>query len=422
MSENTRTTLETNFKYVQKKTENLLPENSVLMDTLGPIQDADKIGRKYLAPVQLAHENGFTYGDGSAFALNDAVAGVYEEAEVDANPIVLNTKISESAANRMANKKENLAEGTLRYLGMQESMVRRCEIAMLYGQAGIATTASSANASATSTVITFTAASWSAGVAAGLIGAQLHFYNGATLVSSAADAVFTVTSVSMENRTWTVTGTATGITALDSGIASGARTAFFLGSKSNDMFGLDKQIVGGAAYFGIDPTVYNLWQGNTHSAGSAALTMAKTLKAAAKCVARGGAMGELQLHCGALTWTDLNLDQAALRSYDEGYSPKKAENGSQKLVYQGPGVTITVVLNNVCKDGEAFLLPVKYIKRIGAKDVGFVAVGQNGKGEDEYYRMMEGTAAYQLRMSAEFSVLLEMPAKACKITSIVNNS
>lgn len=419
---NERTAVEANFRYVQQQTKNLLPENVVLLKKLPKIAEAEKIGRKFLQCVQLGHENGFTYGDGTAFSLNDAVAGTYEEAEVDANPIVLNTKISESAFNRMANKSKFLGEGTLRTLGMYESMARRCEISMLYGQSGIAVTSSSSNVSSTSTDVTFTAASWAPGVWAGAIGAEVHFYNGASLVSSSTDAVFSVYSVNMDTRVVRFTGTATGISALDTSIGSGARDCFFRGSKSNDMLGLNAQIVGGTSFFGIDPTIYNLWQGNTHSAGSAALTMSKVLKAAAKCVARGGlTRGVLELHVSAATYTDLNLDQAALRSYDEGYSAKRAENGSDEIVYHGPGVKIVVVLNNCVKEGEAFLLPMEHIKRVGAKDIGFVSVGKSN-GEDEYFRMMEGTAAYQLRMSAEFSILLDMPARACKITSIVNNS
>lgn len=418
MSENTKSSLEANFKYVQADTKVLLPDNTVLLKKLPKIEPAARIGRKFLQPVQLAHENGFTYGDGTVFALNDSIAGVYEEAEVDANPIVLNTKISESAANRLANREKFLGEGALRVMGMWEAFSRRAEISMLYGQSGLGISASCVATSGTVTTVTFAAASWSPGIWSGAIGAQMHWYNGSSLVSSASDAVFTVTSVDLETRAVAFTGTETGSTALVSGIGSGARTVFFLGSKTNDMLGLDKQITGGATYFGIDPTIYNLWQGNTHSAGNAQLTMQKALKAAAKPVARGGLMSDLDLHVSAATYADLNADNAALRAFDGDYSPKKAENGSESIVYHGPNGKIRVVINNIVKEGEAFLLPMQHIKRVGAKDIGFT----KWDGKDEYFKMLESSAGYQLRMSCEFSILLDMPARACKITGIVNNS
>lgn len=417
MSDNTLTSLNANFKYVQSKLKVLIPENSVLLKSLPEIESAQTLGRKYLQVVQVAPEQGFTYGDGTAFALNSQVAGVYQEAQVDSNPLVLNTVVSESAANRLANKEQFLGEGVLRTLGMYEATARRAEISMLYGQSGIATTASSANASSTSTVITMTTASWSHGIWSGSTNAVINFYNGASLVSSGADADFSVTAVDADNLKITVTGTSTGISALDTSIGSGARTAYFKGSKTNDMLGLNAQIVGGASFFSIDPTVYSLWQGCTYDAGSASLTMAKVLKAAAKPVARGGLNSDLELHLSAATYADLNSDQSALRVYDESYTSKKAENGAEGITYHGPNGAITVVLNNVVKQGEAFLLPMKHIRRIGAKDIAFVSWDGN---KDSYFKMLESTGGFQLRMSHEFCVFLEMPARACKITGIVN--
>ena len=220
---NTITSLSTNFKYVQDKLKDLIPDNSVLLKSIPEIQKSQRIGRKYLQSVMLAPEQGFTYGNGTDFDLNGAVAAAYDEIEVDAYPVILSSTISESAANRLANKEVFLAgEGSQRVLGMMDSITRRAEISMLYGQSGLATTASSVNIGATSTTVTFTEASWSDGIFSCAVGAKVHFYNGASLVSSSTDAVFTVTSTDPDNFKAVITGTATGITALDSGISSGA--------------------------------------------------------------------------------------------------------------------------------------------------------------------------------------------------------
>ena len=103
---NTLTSLNTEFKYIQDKAQSLLPENAVLMKLVPAITEATKEGRKYLVPVQLSHENGVTFGDGTVFALNNASSAVYSEIAVDAFPIILLTQISESVANRMANSKQ----------------------------------------------------------------------------------------------------------------------------------------------------------------------------------------------------------------------------------------------------------------------------------------------------------------------------
>ncbi len=419
--ENTLSTLNSMFRYIQEKSASLLPENAVLMKLIPEITEAEKEGRKFLMGVQLTHESGVTFASGGVDALISASNAVYGEVQVDATPMVLLTQISNSVANRMANSKKSfITEGTLRAEAMYNSLARYLEISMLYGRSGLATAASSANASATSTVVTVSAATWSPGIWAGAVGATLQCYNGTTLVSSGADAVFTVTAVNVDNKTFTVSGTATGITALDTAIGSGGRKFYFQGSygaSPNDMIGLDAQIVGGASVYNIDGSTYPLWQGNSQSAGSAALNMATVLAGAGKCVSKGGLNSDAVLLVSAATYANLNADQAALREYDGSYDPKEAENGSEGICYRGPNGKIKVMINNICKEGEAFLFPVKHVKRIGAKDLSFERPGK----KDEFFQEIPGYTGYSLRAEAEFTILLERPAQACKFTSIVNS-
>ncbi len=415
---NTLTTLNAEFKYVQDRSQSLLPENSVLMKLVPAITEATKIGRKYLVPAQLSHENGITFGDGTVFALNDASAAVYEEIELDAYPIILQTVISESVANRMANNSKTfITEATLRAQVMYDSLARYLEIAMLYGQSagGLAESASTASVDSTHEAVVMTAASWSPGIWAGSVGAKVSAYNSGTIISSGDDAIFTVQKVDVANRKVTFTGTSTGITALHA-VASGLKF-FWKGAYGVEMLGLDAQIVGGTAFFGIDPTVYSLWQGQTHACGSASLSMAKVLAGAAKAVGAGGLNTDAVLMVSAATYANLNSDQAALRMYDGSYDPKDAENGSKGITYVGPNGNITVMVNNIVKEGEAFLIPTKYVKRVGAKDLSFERPGK----KDEFFQEIPGFAGYSLRAGAEFAVLLERPAMACKFTGIVNS-
>jgi len=414
------TTINQHFKYIQDKAQSLLPENAILMKLIPEISEATKEGRKYLVPVQLSHENGVTFGDGTVFALNDAASAIYEEIEVDASPIILLTQISESVANRMANSKQTfITEASLRAQVMYDSLARVLEISMLYGQCasgvGTFTLGTWATYTTYGTVV-LTAASWAPGIWAGAVGAYLNVYYGSTLVSSSTNADFLVTNVAMSTRTITISGSTTGIAAIET---NKAQALYFVlkGSYTNAMLGLDAQIVGGTTFFGIDPTVYPLWQGQTYACGSASLTMSKVLAGAGLCVSAGGLNSDAVLMVSAATYANLNADQAALRMYDSSYSAKENDNGSEGLVYMGPNGRIKVTINNIVKEGEAFLLPTRYLKRVGAKELSFERPGQ----KDQFFQEIPGYAGYSLRAGAEFAVLLERPAQACKFTAIVNS-
>jgi hypothetical protein len=422
--ENTLTSLNTQFKYIQDKATSLMPENSVLMKLIPEITEATKEGRKYLVPVQLSHENGVTYGDGSVFALNSASAAAYDEIEVDAAPIILLTQISESVANRMANSKQSfITEATLRARVMYESLARYLEISMLYGKSttGWGTASSTSAATAVQTVV-ITAAQWAGGIWGGAVGAVLEAYqdNAGTItkIADSTNTTCTVTKVVASTRTITMTcASATLAGAIDTAKAS--YTVFFVpkGAYENDMVGLEKQIVGGASYFGIDPTVYPLWQGQTYACGSASLTMAKVLSGAAQAVAIGGLKDDAVLMVSAVTYQNLNSDQAALRMYDSSYSSSDSETGTEGIVYHGPNGKISVIVNNCVKEGECYLIPPKFLSRVGAKELSFQRPGKT----DEFFQEIPGYAGYSLRAGAEFAVLLSRPAMAVKFTAIVNS-
>lgn len=425
---NTLTSLNTMFKYVQDKAQSLLPENAVLLKMVPEITSNTQEGRKYLLPVQLTHENGITFGDGSVFALNDASSAVYSEVQIDSYPMVLLTQISESVAGRMANSEKTfITESTLRAEVMFNSLARFYEISMLYGKSttGIGTAIqSTSTASGTTGTCYVTVAQWAAGIWAGAVGMQINFYDGAgALVSSAANSIFTVTSVDNVNMKFALSGTSTGITALSTAFGAGTCVIVINGAggttavNGNIMLGLEAQIVGGASFFGIDPTVYPLWQGQSYSASSASLTMAKILAGIGQAVGCGGLNSEAVLMVSAPTFQNLNADQAALRQYDGSYNPKDVENGAEDITYRGPNGKISVVVNNIVKQGEAEAIPKKHVKRVGVHEISFKRPGH----DDEFFQEIPGYAGYSLRASGDFAVLLEKPAQAVKFTSITNS-
>lgn len=368
-----------------------------------------------------------TFGDGTVFALNDASSAVYSEISLDSYPMVLLTQVSESVAGRMANsEKAFITESTLRAEVMYNSIARFYEMSMLYGQSttGIGTAIQTTSvASGTTGTCYVTTAQWSPGIWAGAVGMQFNVYDsGGSLVSSAANSVFTVTAVANSTKSFSLSGTSTGITALSTAFGAGTCVLVINGAggttavNGNIMLGLEAQIVGGTTIFGINAATYPLWQGQTYSSSSASFTMAKALAGAGLCVGGGGLNSEAVVEVSAATYQNLNADQAALRQYDGSYG-KEADNAFEEISYRGPSGKLTVVVNNIVKEGEAHLFPKKYVKRVGVHEISFKRPGK----DDEFFQEIPGYAGYSLRASGDFAVLLEKPAQSCKFTSIVNS-
>jgi hypothetical protein len=426
---NTLTTLNTMFKYVQDQAESLLPDNSVLLRLIPKLTPPNQIGRNnFLIPVQLTHENGVTYCDGGVDTLNAASAAVYSEISVPASPMILQTQISDSVANRMAvETKTFINEASLRAEVMYNSLARRYEISMLYGLSptglGLSIVAGS-SASGTTVTIVLNTASWAPGIWAGAVGASFNLYNptsSGSLVNSTAAIVCTAVVASTYTVTFSCNSSDT--SAINTAVGTAGCILTFYGSTStncitgNDMTGLDSQIVGGVSYFGIDPTVYPLWQGNTYNCNSAALTMGKILAGSGQCVAIGGLDSELIVSLSAASYANVNSDQAALRQYDESFDGKDAENGTEDISYRGPNGKITLVVNNIEKQGEAHGFPKKHVKRVGVKEMSFLKPGT----QDQFFQELPTQTGYQIRCSGEFSIVLMKPAQAIKWTSIVNS-
>jgi len=419
---NTTSSLNGLFKSVYGDSyKSLMPETAKLLKML-PFKQANKIGKKFEFPVMLSREHGVTYlasGDGVT-TLNDHISSVMKNVEVDGSQMIARAAIDYEAAAKAQSGKDSFINATeLLVENLLESISYRQEISFLYGQSGIGVADSSVNTDSTHTVITLTVASFAAGIWAGSEGAKLNFYNvgGSTLVSSGSDSIFVIDSVDLDNRTITVSGTSTGIAALDTALGSADRDIFFYGAKTKECAGLDKIITNSTSLFGIDASSYALWKGSSYSAGSAALTMAKVLSAVGKAVSKGGLNEKVVCLVNPVTWGNLNSDQAALRKYDGSYKSNKSDNGFESIIYHGQNGEIEVLSHPMVKQGEAFIFPPKRVKRIGASDITFQTPGR----EDEIFLQLPSSNGFELRAYAHQAIVCEMPAKCVKITGITNS-
>lgn len=409
--------------------EKLMPEASKLTKMI-PFGSEEKIGDHYEFPVQLTYEHGVTYAgpDAGAFSLKSAISMKMKPAQIEAYQHLLRASMDyESAAKAASGGERAFRKATeVQVENMMESITKRVELDLLYGQVGVGVGDSSTNTDSTHTVVTLTTASWASGIWAGMENATIQFWKQSdnTLISSGDDSVFTIDSVDVDNRKLTLSGTATGISALDTALAAGDCDIYFNGSRTaastfSQMPGLVKIITNTGSLFSISAATYNLWKGNTHDAGSAQLTLGKILSALAKPVGRG--LDEtVTVFLNDKTWANIASDQAALRKYDASYNPEKLKNGTKSLEFYSQNGLVQIEPYNCIKEGEALALPLKQCKRIGATDITWQLPGSTVE-NPKFFRELADNAGFEYRIYSNQAIFVKKPARTLRITGIVNS-
>ena len=412
---NTAATLSAMHKEIYGDTvENLIPDGVKLIKDVAFAPAEKELSDNYIQPVQLSHEFGFSYGTG-VFTLNDSNAAQYEEAQVQGKFLLLRTAISYAGAARMSNNKKSFVKWSeLVIRSMVNSIARRLEVQSLYGESddGIGTIAAVAGAAGSRT-FTITTAQWAAGIWAGSEGMELDAYADASplVTKRNTTTALVVTAVDLDARDVTVSG-------LEAELATIVATdvLVFKDSVGQQGNGIDKIITNTGTLYNIDASSFNLWQGNTFGAGAAALTFAKVNGAIARAVEKG-LESEVCTYVNPRTWTNLQSDEAALRRYNSSGDMRSAQTGPESITYYGQNGKNTIKPSIYVKEGEAFILPPKYCKRLGSTDVTFK---MPGKTEHELYLQLPNQAGYELRCLTEQNFFIEYPAHTTKVTGIVN--
>lgn len=148
MSANTLATLNGFYKQIYGDSLiNLIPESAKFIKDV-PFERRKKLGDFYNVPVVLQAEQGFTYndGDGTAFALNGALAMGTKNAQVRGAEKVLQSQISYKAAAAATSNKEAFADATSTlFENMVESMANRLELSSFYGGSSLGNGSGSPN-------------------------------------------------------------------------------------------------------------------------------------------------------------------------------------------------------------------------------------------------------------------------------------
>ena len=375
-----------------------------------PFSKREKLGDKYVVPVVLAHEHGFSYGaDGAgAFTLNAAVAGTIKRAEIAGSMIVLRTQLSYEDVFKAAAGGPAAFESATSLVvdNMQRSFAKRQELAFLYGKRGLGEV-SSINTG----VITLTDASWAPGIWSGMKDCILEAFDGQTDTENQHDTNLTVSAVSHSAKTVTVTGTSTSVVAADHLYFKGARTT----TARSECAGLDEIYANTGTLFNISAATYELWKAGAYAVGGE-VSMRHALNGISQAV-NLGLMENAWLIMASKRWNSLNADQAALKRHG-AESVEMAENGSKAIRYHSDNGYTDVECHPFVKEGEAFLIPnpSKRLLRVGASDVTFRRPGL----EENIFRELVDNAGFELRAFADQAIMLQIPAHGVKYTGITD--
>jgi len=393
--------------------------NFAIMYKLAKFKQASVLGEAFHVAVKVSNSQGVTYAapNSGVYTLKDPIALNTGDATVNGYSMTFRDQIATQQLRRA--KTSKAAFGSVVGLvveGLKSSAHKRIELECLYGGNGIGlgTTSTSVNTDTTTTVVTFTAASWSPGIWAGMENSKVNFYNSTTLISSGADSIFTISAVNIADRKLTVTGTATGIAALDTAAqaTSAALTIYFDGQYNNTAPGLDYALSTSGTVWGINNSTYSLWKGNTQAVG-ADLTLKKLFTYLEAPIAKG-----LDEDCTCLlstkVWADLCSDEAAYRRYNGSYTSSQFFNGAEALTFHTQTGKIELIGHPYVKLGDGFVFPTKEVCRIGASDISFT----NANGDENYLFALEDKEGCEIRAYTDQAFFLYTPAKGLKMTGI----
>lgn len=348
----------------------------------------------------------FTHAGSSAgaFGLNSPSTGQIKDAVVQGYQIVLRSVMAYETLSRASSAGQRAFESATKYIvaNMIRSFAKRCEIQMIYGQSGLGTIASVDNANVRFVVDT---AEWAPGIWSGAKGMELEIRSSAGALRGTA----IIDGIDLDNKRITLNALPAGIAATD--------VVYFKSAYGNEMPGLHKIITNTSTLFDIDSSQYELFKGNTYSAGGADLSFGKIQSAISRGVEKG-LDSDVKVFVAPKTWAKLLTEQAALRMYDSSFKSSEAENGAQSIKFFGQNGMIEIVPSIYIKEGQAFIIDEKDFLKVGSTDMTF---NLPGAGPDQFLRQLENSAGVELRLYSDFSLFCAAPGRQILINGIVNS-
>lgn len=401
---NTRQTLDALFKevYADKISMNV-PVSRVVQKEVKFLAREKSLGNKFHVPVVLAHEHGVTFADPNMddVTLEDAVAGVTKDAVVDGYQMFLRSRIGINAAARAIQSKNAFEDVTRFVVGnMLDSLSKKLEIELLYGQSGIGEVHTGGTGTSVNVVIK--ESEWAPGIWVGAEGMKIDFYTGATLNCSG-----TVSAVNFDTRTITVSFSSSQTVVANDVI-------YFKGAYGKEMPGIHKILTNNSTLFGINAASHALWKGTSYAPASPSVLTFPILQQAIAQAMPKGLEDDLLVLVNPAHWDDLLVAESNLRRYDSSYSPEKAVSGAKAIEFHSQNGIIQIVSSPYVKQGYAYALAKQDWHRIGATDITFKRPGMEGN----FFRELENSTGYELRAYTIQSIFCAAPARSIIISNL----
>lgn len=320
--------------------------------------------------------------------------------------MLLRTTVAYDVLSRSQNTAASFAQATKFVVqAMTESMAKKYETELFYGQSNIGVIDVVDNAGAAgSDSITVTAAEWASGIFCGGKDMKIDIYNP---TETTLRQTVTIKSIDFDLRK----------IVLNEDLAVGVVSGDIIkphGSTGKQAAGLVKIMSNTGSLFDIDAASYELWKGNVvTSVGE--LTFEKLNKHLAKAIEKGLDKDVVAI-VSPKTWASLMKDLAALRRLDSSYSSKKLENGAMAIEFYSQSGKIEVHSSHYCKDGYGFVFAPEDFARIGSTDITFSLPGM----PEQFLSQSPSNAGYELRAYVNSGLFSKSPGKTLLLTGITH--
>lgn len=399
-----------------------VPESAIVQKAIGLFKKA-LVGKKFVLPVRLTAESGFTYAklsDGG-ITLQEAGPAVTADAEIDPGQIYELVQVNYADISRAPSGGAQAVEGANDWAlkGGLLSMRRRVETNLINGGTALGHVQSIATVGS-DRVLTIVTGDFAPGI---WVGAEANtpvnaFEEDGTPIN--VDAVLLVKGVNSLTRAVTVSGDASDLTALSTYVAANPgdcqiwyQTAFN-GTTIKESLGLAAIAANATTLFGINGAVYSLYHGNEQDVGGA-LTKEAVDAGLSMAVDKGLDMPGVLLISNR-SWGSLSAELASVRRLDGSYLKSKGIVGQKAISIVSQNGELEVMPSNFVREGEAYFFAPEECMRIGSRDV---ALGLPNM--DEVVYPVPGTNYAQAGLMTDQALFTMTPAHMVKFTGIVNS-
>jgi hypothetical protein len=366
-------------KVYDGKLENLIPDGVKLLNAIKFVRKEKRPGADYNQAVILGMEHGVSFAepDEGAFALNPPISGVIKQASIRGYQMVLRSAMAFDTMFAADSAGERAFEEATKYIfqAMMDSMAKKLEIRLFYGQSGLAKVGT-----VSTNVITIATGEWAPGIWGGAENMRLEIFDAGGNIRGDCK----VTSVDFDLKKITVDAMPAGVQENDE--------IYEYGSKGKEMAGLHKIITNTGSIFGISASQYSLHKGNEHRADGT-LEFKKLAIGLAKPVAKG-LQSDVTVYVNPKSWADLMTEQAGTRRFDVSYKAGgTAQNGSEALEFYSQNGKMSIVASIFVKEGFAYAINHDQFLRVGSTDLTF----KNPLSNEDFFHLLENNAGVGIR-------------------------